>query len=300
MQHRKRIEHVVDHSTVDAWSDAFALLEFNRYEGQAVRGFLEEMEHLIEHRDDVDLLRSGFAVDPRTGRQWPDDRQKRRLYSSTKIYFDTYYSALSHLSSVVARFSKIFGGVAYTENKPFLTWLEKYHADLPAHFNVGSLVFHELESARRFRALLNHPQQFSPPDWSTETRPFYDVVHIVMHGAQSRTGKIPPGSRHDMIPPFVEADWRMDAPDEVSVTNCLTNVAAPILSAVLAQRRPDAAFVNADSRKAASDATVLTGGRRLRPGSNISTPQPVKPTARDVHVVRGEVASWLKSRGGTW
>ena len=124
----------------------------------------------------------------------------------------------------------------------------------------------------------------------------YDVVHLVMHGAQSRSGKIPPGTRRDMIPPFVEADWRMEAPDEVSVTNCLANAAAPILSAILSQRRPDAAFVGIDSRKVDSDATVLTGGRRISPGSNVGSSQPTAPAEKDVNAVRNELRAWLESR----
>jgi hypothetical protein len=209
MEHRKRIEHIFDHATIEAWSDALARLTFNRYEGQALRGFLEEMDHLIDRRDDVDQLRSDFVVDVVTHRHRPNNAQRRRLYSLTKVYFDTYYGALSHLSSVVGRFYRVFGGVAHTDNKSFLVWLNKYHEALPSNLNVGAFAFHELESARQFRALLNHPQQFSRPDWSTETRPNYDVVHVVMHGAQSRSGKIPPGSSRENIPPHMNADWRM-------------------------------------------------------------------------------------------
>lgn len=277
MEHKKSIEYIVDHATIHAWAEAFEKLSFNRYEAQALRGFLEEMEHLIDRRDDVDQLRSSFAPSPVTGHLTPDIDQRRRLYSLTKIYFDTYYGALSHLSSVVARFSKIFGGVAYADNKPFLEWLKKYHAGRSGQQIAGRIEFNDLESARLFRAVLNHPQQFSPPDWSTETGLTYNVVHIVMHGAQSRSGKIPPGSTRSHIPPAMNADWRMDAPDEVSVTNSLTNAAMPIISEILTQRRPDAAFVRSDARQSAALNTVRTGGRRVLPGTNIT---PAKPDTR--------------------
>jgi|GEM_PF-6667601 len=270
MEHKKPIEHIVDHATIHSWSEAFEKLTFNRYEGQALRGFLEEMEHLIERRDDVDQLRSSFDPSPITGRPSPDAAQRRRLYSQTKMYFDTYYGALSHLSSVVGRFSKVFGGVAHTDNKSFLEWIKKYHAARSGQQVAGRIAFHDLESARLFRALLNHPQQFSPPDWSTEIGRSYTVVHIVMHGAQSRSGRIPPGSTRNNIPSVMNADWRMDAPDEVSVTNSLTNAAMPIISAVLAQRRPDAAFVRSDIRQADALKTVMTGGKRISPGANIN------------------------------
>ncbi|MFK0007017.1 hypothetical protein ACIQTZ_08185 [Paenarthrobacter sp. NPDC090520] len=270
MVRKKAIEHILDHATIEAWTSTLEKLSFNRYEGQALRGFLEEMEHLIDRRDDIDRLRAEFSTSPVTGRLQPDLKQRRRLYSLTKVYFDTYYGALSHLSSVVGRFSKVFGGVAHTDNKSFLVWLRKYHAGLSPELNAGGVAFNELEAARLFRALLNHPQQFSPPDWSTETRPTYDVVHIVMHGAQSRSGKIPPGSTRKNIPAIMNADWRMDAPDEVSVTNCLANASIPIISQVLAQRGPGAAFVRSDTRQAKAVKVVMTGGRRIRPGDNIT------------------------------
>ncbi|NWL26702.1 hypothetical protein DM794_06445 [Paenarthrobacter ureafaciens] len=270
MERKKAIEQILDHAAIEAWSNAFGKLSFNRYEGQALRGFLEEMDHLIDRRDDIDRLRSEFQASPATGNLQPDSAQQRRLYSLTKIYFDTYYGALSHLSSVVGRFSKVFGGVAHTDNKSFLVWLEKYHANLSRELNAGKIVFRELESARQFRALLNHPQQFSPPDWATEVRPTYNIVHIVMHGAQSRSGKIPPGSTRSKIPSVLNADWRMDAPDEVSVTNCLANASMPILSEILAQRGPAAAFVRVDTRQAEALKAVRTGGRRISPGANIT------------------------------
>lgn len=293
MRQKKRIEIIADHSMVEGWNDAFARLTVNRYEGQALRGFLEEMGHLIDRRDDVDQLRSNFDVDSATHRQRPNAEQRRRLYALTKGYFDTYYGTLSHLSSVVGRFSGVFGGIAHTENKPFLVWLRRYHGALPSGRNAGEFAFDELESARLFRAVLNHPQQFSPPDWSTETRPGYDVVHLVMHGAQSRSGKIPLGSSRDNIPPHMEADWRMDAPDEVSVTNCLTNASMPILSAILTRRAPDAAFVRSDTREAAAVKAVMTGGRRVSPGSNVTQLQPPIAERKDEQAVRDELKSWL-------
>lgn len=154
MDYIKRIEQIIDQSAIEAWIAAFANCEFNRYGRQALRGFLEEMEHHRDRRDDVDQLRSGFEIDPESRRQRPNEIQRRRLYSTTKIYFDTYYGALSHLSSVVGRFSKIFGGVAYADNKPFLAWLRKYHAGLPVNINAGNIAFHQLEAARLFRARL--------------------------------------------------------------------------------------------------------------------------------------------------
>ena len=100
-----------------------------------------------------------------------------------------------------------------------------------------------------------------------------------------------------MIPPFIDADWRMDAPDEVSVTNCLVNVAMPILSAILAQRAPEAAFIHADSRQADALKTVMTGGRRISPGSNITKAQPTGAGQQDDQVIRSELRSWLENLG---
>jgi hypothetical protein len=58
------------------------------------------------------------------------------------------------------------------------------------------------------------------------------------------------------------------------VTNCLANASLPILSEILAQRRPDAAFVRSDIRQAAALKTVMTDGRRVSPGANIIQFQP--------------------------
>jgi hypothetical protein len=293
VRHRKRIEYILDYSTIEAWREAVGRLTFNRYEAQALRGFLEEMENLIDRRDDVDRLRSDFDIDVVTRRQRPNQVQSRRFYSVTKVYFDTYYGALSHLSSVVGRFSKVFGGVAHTDNKSFLVWLKKFHAALSSELDAGPQTFNELESGRLFRALLNHPQQFSPPDWSTETRPGYDVVHLVMHGSQSRSGKIPPGSSRENLWPHWNADWRIDAPDEVSLANCLANASMPILSAILTNREPTAAFVRIETRQAAALKAVKVGGRRVSPGSNVTDAKPPIAEEKDERAMRSELKSLL-------
>ena len=292
---RKRITRIVTHDVVTAWEEALGELSFNQYEGQALRGFLEEMGHLIDNRDALDRLRAEFGDDGTTMLPGPSSSQMRPMYSLTKIYFDTYYSALSHLSSVVARFSRIFGGVAYSDNKRFLEWITIRYKSLPSHMNVNQLAFEELEAARKFRALLNHPQQFPVIDWSTASYlGSYDVVHLVLHGPQQRNGGIPPGTTREVVPPFIQADWKMDAPDEVSVTNCLTNVASAVLSEVLAHRRTGAAFVRMENRIDDARRSLNTGGRVISPGSNIAAAP--MPTKDDV-TARAELQSWFDPKG---
>lgn len=89
----------------------------------------------------------------------------------------------------------------------------------------------------------------------------------------------------------------MEAPDEVSLTNCLANASVPILSSILAERRPDAAFVNRDSRLAAAAKTVMTGGRRVSPSLSITIAQPSDVGKKDEHELRSKVNSWLENLG---
>jgi hypothetical protein len=256
---KKRIQFVFSTDAISHWETAFAAMEFNRYEAQTLRGFFEEMHHLTERRDDIDELRFSCDVGPESGMRIPDNNQKRMLYSRTKVYFDTYYGALSHLSSVVARFSRVFGGIAISDNGPFLNWLRDFCESFGPYDQLGHLSAAELEKGRLFRALLNHPQQFPVLDWSTETRPGYEVLHLVLHGPESRNGKIPRGSTRDWLHGQVDADWRMEAPDEVSLTNCLANGAMMCLAAIYAARAPGSTFRPAESRM--SDALRIIAGR---------------------------------------
>jgi hypothetical protein len=240
---------------VEGWQKAFEGLSFNQFEAQALRGFFEEMENLLDALDGLQSVRSQCDKSPITGWPAPTEKQRRLIYNRTKNYFDTYYGALSHLSSVVSRFSKVFGGKAFSDNAKFVRWMKDF-VGLPYEESGRDNTFFFLENARLFRALLNHPQQFPVLDWSTETSYNYRVPRLVLHGPESRSGVIPNGSSRANLP-WVNAAWRFDAPPEVSVTNSLANAAVSVLAAVLADRLPGSTFITTKERVRQTRRTLL-------------------------------------------
>jgi hypothetical protein len=240
---------------VEHWQKAFEPLSFNEFEAQALRGFLEEMENLLDALYGLEDVRNQCDKSPLTGWPAPTEKQRRLIYNRTKNYFDTYYGALSHLSSVVSRFSKIFGGKAFSDNAKFVRWMKDI-VGLPYEGTGRDNTFFFLEQARLFRALLNHPQQFPILDWSTETSYDYQVPKLVLHGPESRSGVIPKGSSRANLP-WVKAAWRFDAPQEASVTNSLANAAVSILASVLADRLPLSTFINTTERVRQSRSVLL-------------------------------------------
>lgn len=240
-------EGMLSQYSINRWQQAFDPLSLNRFEGQALRAFFEEMGYLLGAQNSLDDLRRECATSPMTGWPSPNEEQIPTFYNRTKIYYDTFYSALSHLSSVVVRFSRVFGGRTFMDNARFVAWLKRRDV-LP--YEVGGSTdwtFNLLERARLFRALLNHPQQFPVIDWSTESSNIYRVPRVVLHGPASRSGAVPVGSSKIMHS-YLEGDWRFEAPQESSVTNSLGNVSVTILAEIIVDRSPGSAFAVRDQR----------------------------------------------------
>ncbi|MFD1715216.1 hypothetical protein ACFSBZ_12110 [Amnibacterium flavum] len=214
---------------MDAWDEAFSGLTLNAFERLAVTAGIEEYRRLLRRRDELDALRDPMtrSVGTSFGWQIPTTGQQHDLYDSTKSYFDTFYSSLSHLSSVVARFSSIFQR-NFSDNASLIKWIPKRWPS----FSHGAI--QDLERARLFRALLNHPQQFPVHNWNTACFPGNEHVHVVLFGPKGR-GKnpIPRGAETDHPLADVMPDWQFDAPDEVSVTNSVGNLAIQILTDVI-------------------------------------------------------------------
>lgn len=239
------ITHVFGDAHLQRWRGAFEDARVNPFQARALGGFFGEVGFLIEARDALDEFRDTM---PRSqiGRDAPNERQRERLYFLTKSFFDTYYSALSHLSSVLVRFSSIFGELRLTENRRLVLWLggnlELVHHD----------VLVDVERSRLFRAVVNHPQQFPVVDWHTATDNENTNAHVVLHGPASRSGKIPPGAtRHH---PYVGEmyDWTMRAPDEVSATNSFAIAASECLFKILDSVLPGQSFRGAGASRAAA------------------------------------------------
>ncbi|GHF04700.1 hypothetical protein GCM10011600_01450 [Pseudolysinimonas yzui] len=186
----------------------------------------EECERLLTMRDRVDEVRDRIPrpIEEVYAWHWPTSRQQRELFNVTRDFFEAYYSALSSVSGVIARFVPAFG-VNFSDNGPLLKWARAEISELTHDRST------ELERARVFRALLAHPQQFPAYDWLTATRDGYEYIHVVLIGPKGR-GKnpYPPGTSSE---PFAgHGDWHFEAPDEVSVSNCLMSLALSVLARV--------------------------------------------------------------------
>jgi len=250
----KNIEVTFETDDLNVWRKTFDRVNLNVYEGTALRRLFDELENLVDVRDRVQDLRDTFAISRQSGNEIPNEQQRRELYLRTKTYFDTYYGTLSHLSSVVARFSKVFERRAFSDNRPFVRWLVDRYPDLgPAH-GAG------LESARLFRTILNHPQQFPVSFWRTETEPMRLNTYLVIYGPESRAGRIPPGSTREGRLRLEMGDWEMAAPSEFSVTNNIASMSLLVLVDILSQRKRGASFY-ADPRRSADAIADLSPQR---------------------------------------
>lgn len=81
------------------------------------------------------------------------------LFDRTELYFQSYYAALSALNGVVARFGGQFGQVPTESMASFLAWIQQRYPE--------GEIYDILESARAFRGLLEHPNQYAMYSWNT-------------------------------------------------------------------------------------------------------------------------------------
>lgn len=245
-QFRKRITRVFDEEALGRLKQGFAGLRLNKYEAGAARNLVESLDDLILHQRAMDDLRGTFRRHGHYRNPAPTDAQRRQLYNLTKTYFDHVYSCLGQVLSLVARFSKVFGQVNYSDIAPFIRWLERNEW-------LRHDAIEELERARLYRAVLNHPQQFPVVNWHTRIEVGYrELAFVVLYGAESRSGKIPPGATRDdpiLASGVVEGDWTLDPPDDLSVLNIVANVAGTALAHIVIARGSGSAFQSAESRR---------------------------------------------------
>lgn len=233
---RGLIFHSLMPDTIEYWGELVDGSKLNRYEGLALRGLLGELRRLTEVRDTLDELRDQFGLSD-WGLATPTERQREQLHDRTRNFFGAYYGAMSHLNGVVARHSSIFGRVNFTDVGPFLRWMQR---SLPA---LEHKVVAEMETARLFRALLDHPAQFPVYDWGTHVSNDRRTVLVVYFGLNSRSGKAPAGASSRSYFDHPNSDWHFLAPDEVSVTNCVTKLAALIIGRVVEARHGGSSFL---------------------------------------------------------
>lgn len=245
---RHLISRYANAKALDVWVRELRPLKMNRYERLAVQAFLEESRRLLRARDAIDKIRDTLPSSPGThsGWQYPNSQEQRDLYDATKQYFDAYYSALSALSGVVARFNRVFH-VNYSDNGPFVNWLGTRFEGL-RHNALA-----DLERARLFRALLIHPQQFPVFNWATACYLTYAQTHIVLYGPKGR-GKNPTPLGATRQHEYLEGldDWQFDAPDEISITNSFFGAGIQIYSDIISVLSHESPFLRQLSREEAS------------------------------------------------
>ena len=222
---------------LDQWAKAFSQFKLNTFEQRAIELMLDELDRLLRTRDVLDRLREAMpqGEGPFTLQQDPSPVERLGLFDSTKHFFDTFYSALSAVSGVVARYASVFH-VNFGDNAKFVKWAAQHLEEF------GDLSRGEIERARLFRALLNHPQQHPTFNWHTFGRPGYLAAHVVLAGINGRgVNPVPPGASRGSI--LRDEDWFFEAPDEVSVTNSLFQLAAAVLARVMVGLTARSAFV---------------------------------------------------------
>lgn len=237
------IKRVLNHRLVDTWRMKLGLIPMNRFERVATATSLDAFRHLMSSRDELDAIRDQVpAARNATDYYAPLTGHQRKLFRATKAFFDEFYSAMSSLSGFVARNHAVFG-VNFSDNARFLDWATE-------QYDLDGGVAGELSQARLFRAMLAHPQQFPPYEWATVSIPKYELLHIVLYGPLGR-GKnpVPRGATTEHALADKLPDWQFDAPDEVSVTNSLGNVAIQVYADTLAARARSSSFIQPRSRE---------------------------------------------------
>lgn len=249
------IQRVANERAIDNFRSQLGTISMNRFESTAFASAIDGLRALLSARDRLDDLRETIPQvqeEFRTSYK-PLTRDQRALYRATSAFFAEFYTAVSGISGVVARFSSTFE-VNHSDNGPFLRWAHQ-------KFEIPDNVFEELERARHFRAILAHPQQFPPYEWATITTSRDPLMHVVLYGPFGR-GKnpIPAGATTDHPYASQMPDWQFAAPDEVSVTNCVCSMAGILFAEILASRSAKSSFVRPVSRDEALARVVPVEG----------------------------------------
>ena len=129
------------------------------------------------------------------------------LFAATQDFYHTYYTTVSAFISVVKRFPDVFGDCPSESVARFIKWWSGYGLFMDSQ---GPL----LESARAFRALMEHKQSNQVYQWHSSN--FSGRTQILLTGEKSRSGAIPPGASN------YGDGWWFPAPDEDLVTTALS------------------------------------------------------------------------------
>lgn len=203
------------------WSNIFAEKSgIQRSQMQAIRNYVEAVGRLIKKLGQVER---GCGIGKPDLSFDPNSEAQNMVYDLYEGYFQSVYKNLSTLAAVVAAFPQVFGDLPVRSMKKFLEAVVK---EFPSTKDACEI----LESARKFRTLLDHPVGAQVSDWMSYHQPDGRGLTILHFGFSGFTGNIPEGAERITWAFPVEADWIYDLPDVMAVDGALREVTQEIFS----------------------------------------------------------------------
>ncbi|WP_419817415.1 hypothetical protein [Glaciibacter flavus] len=197
----------ITRAEIAGWFREIPTDTLNGFQKQSLKNCWESIHRFADNRDHMEQLRreSPKHHDPVDGIQ---PEHQHAIYEATEAFFARYYLTISRVAALTTRWSGVFGQPPVGSMAAFIRWLEG-RFEAPGYFSP-------LEDARRFRAVLEHPEQHQEYEWMTATVG-QGPVHVVLYGPASRTGAIPNGASPKQ---FADGPgWDMAAPYENFVFN---------------------------------------------------------------------------------
>ena len=168
-------------------SDWFAEIPtdtFNGFQQQSLLNCWEGIHRFADSRDRLEDLRRRY---PKNHDEIDGIKpgQQHDLFEATEAFFARYYATISRIAALTTRWSPVFSQTPVGSMAKFIKWLER-RFDAPGYFSPA-------EDARRFRAVLEHPEQHQEYAWMTVTIGG-GPMHIALYGPASSSGAIPEGA----------------------------------------------------------------------------------------------------------
>jgi hypothetical protein len=211
----------IGYAELASWFHKSPTAGMNGLQLQDWKNCYESIHRFAASRDKIEQLRRSFPKDHAEGTGISGE-QRHELYQETESFFFRSYKTISQVAALTTRWPTVFGQTPVGSMAKFIPWLEK-------RFSAYGY-FSPLEDARRFRALVEHPEQHQAYEWTTVTV-CGGPIHVVLFGPASRSGWIPLGS---VAKPMEDGPgWDIAAPYE----NFVFNITAHALHACMWQIR---------------------------------------------------------------
>lgn len=142
---------------INGWAgQLYSLPEVTGIRRQAIANYVEAVGRLLQKGEYLGT-RAGFFVTPPFISS-PEAVNQHEMYDLYEGYFQSLYKTLSSLAAVTVQFQNVFGGLPVRSMKKFLEAVaEKFPGARPA--------CDQLEHARQYRTLLDHPAGAPVSDW---------------------------------------------------------------------------------------------------------------------------------------